>query len=60
MKKILYLPGVFLDHECILKMITLLFPCQVKKDFKLDGAENRIIAVQAFRENRHGIRIRFF
>ena len=60
MVNVLNLPSVFLDQDSILKMITLLFPCSTKKDFKFEETEDRIIFLKAFKENSHGMRIKFF
>ena len=60
MVNVLNLPSLFLNQDSIFKMITLLFPCSNKKDFKFDETEDRIIFLKAFKENSHGMRIRFF
>ena len=56
----LSLPDVLLNKKNLLKMVTILFPCTVKKVVPSEYKNERIFLVKAFGENSAKIRQKFF
>ena len=56
----LSLPNVLLNEEDLLKMVTILFPCSIKKVTPDEYKHERIFFVKAFGENSALIREQFF
>ena len=64
MVKDLALPEALLDHESVVKMLTLLFPCTTRRRLPLlpvmENPVDRIPFAQVFRENNLSLRQKFF
>ena len=61
MVKELNLPTALLDQQCVALMLTLIFPCTIKKPLpNLTGVLDRVCFVKVFRENNNATRTKFF
>lgn len=56
----LKLPEAIMDHQSIVKVVTILFPCTLRKDMGACPFNTRSFFVQVFKENNVKIRNRFF
>ena len=60
-KNDLELPVALQDHENVVKMLTLLFPCSVRHPIpNLMSKVDRVLFTSAFRENNNKMRYKFF